>query len=131
MITVAALEGYLRDSLGDQHFLALYTTLPPGIERVYLPTGECEGQGYMPGGKQLQGARVIVDGNTAILTFDQVVWPNSTIKANGAIVYNRSKQNRTLAVIKFGKTINSINGMFRAAMPQATASEGLIRLSAE
>ncbi len=131
MLTLAALEGFLRDSLMDQHFIALYATLPPGIERTYLPTGEVDGPGYMPGGKQLQGGRVVVDGKTAILTFDQVVWPNSTIKANGAIVYNRSKQNRTLAVIKFGKPIASVNGLFRATMPPATAGEGLIRLTAE
>ena len=127
-MTPAALEGLLRDIVANDFWMALYAELPKEAWVAYTGRGEVAGQGYMAGGQKLTGNRVTVDRDTAILTFDTPVWNNSTLNVGGAIIYDRSRNNRTMVAIPFATRIVSRNGIFRGTMPPPTREEGIIRL---
>lgn len=116
---------------GDRYKIALYgpnAHLNPLVE-TYTTEGEVVGQGYERGGRPLRGYRCELDGATAVLGWtDTVAWPNATISAAGALVYNASKQNKALVVISFDGLVVSTNGPWEAPMPPCTATAGLIRI---
>jgi hypothetical protein len=48
-----------------------------------------------------------------------IVWPGSTIRARGALVYNFSRDNRAVAVLDFGAEVASTNDKFTVTLPLA------------
>jgi hypothetical protein len=56
-----------------------------------------------------------------------VSWPGASFIARGALIYNVTKSNKSVAVLDFGadKSFNSINNT--VAMPVNTATTALIR----
>ena len=70
---------------GDDYYVALYgsdATLSVYTE-TYTPAGEVKGQNYRAGGVRLSGMKCALDGVTACMTWDSVVWANATINARG------------------------------------------------
>lgn len=115
---------------GDKYMIALYrsdASLNTLIDE-YTSSGEVAGQGYISGGRQLRGYRCEVDGTSALLSWDSAVWPNATIHAKGALIYNASKRNRALAVIEFLQETVSTNGNFVVPMPPFTSATALVRI---
>lgn len=115
----------------DVYKVALYTSsavLNPMTE-FYTTQGEVSGKGYDRGGQRLKGYRVDLDGTTGILGWtDSVIWRNATIRARAALIYNASKQNRSLVVIDFSEDVVSTNGNWRLPMPPMTAADAVIKL---
>lgn len=116
----------------DQYRIALYTArahLGPWTP-TYTPDGEVEsGNGYQRGGQVLAGYQCGLDGDVAVLGWrEPVVWPNSTITAFGALIYNATKGNRALVVVDFSKPIVSTDGPYRLLMPPISAESALIRI---
>ena len=72
---------------------------------------------------------ISADGTTAIVDFADVTWPASTITARGALVYNASKANRSIAVLDFGSDKISTDGDFTVSMPAAAAATALLRFA--
>lgn len=120
----------IHDS-ADTFKMALYTsaaTLGTSTTQ-YTTSGEVVGTGYTAGGATLQGFNVTTSGTTAILDFTtDPSWPNATITARGALIYNSSKSNKAVYVLDFGSDITSTNGTFSVTLPTPDAANGLVRL---
>ena len=87
------------------------------------------GTNYTTGGNTLTNVAISVDGTTAIFDADNVTFPNATISAQAALLYNNSNANAAIAVLDFGGVKTSTNGTFELQFPTANASAGLIRIA--
>ncbi|HUW57620.1 MAG TPA: hypothetical protein VMZ92_13355 [Planctomycetota bacterium] len=115
---------------GDIYRMALYTADADLGEdtTTYTTRGEVFGPGYQAGGVALKDFRALLDGRTALLDWADPVWPNATLAARGALIYNFSKGNRAVVVIDFGQVFVSTNGSFTMTLPEPTAQTALIQV---
>lgn len=111
--------------------IALYTSLAnlSAATTAYTTTGEVVGVNYSAGGNTLTGAQVSLTGTTAFVTFANTSWPNSTITARGALIYNSSKSDKAIAVLDFGSDKNSASSTFTVQFPINTAADAIIRIA--
>lgn len=117
-------------STGDSFYAALYlstASLGP-TTTAYTTAGEVTGTGYTAGGTLLTSVTPTTSGTTAIITFANASWPNSTITARGALIYNASKSNKAVAVLDFGSDKVSSNTTFLITFPAATADNSVLRI---
>lgn len=112
---------------------ALYTNAATldATTSVYITGNEVSASGtnYTTGGNTLTNVAISVDGTTAIFDADNVTFPNATISAQAALLYNNSNANAAIAVLDFGGVKTSTNGTFELQFPTANASAGLIRIA--
>jgi hypothetical protein len=112
---------------------ALYTNAATldATTSVYITSDEVSDSGtnYTIGGNTLTNVAISVDGTTAIFDADNVTFPNATISAQAALLYNNSNANAAIAVLDFGGVKTSTNGTFELQFPTANASAGLIRIA--
>jgi hypothetical protein len=92
-------------------------------------TDEATGTNYPAGGNTLANASITLDGDTAIVDFDDTAFLSATVSADGAIIYNSSKANRAIAIIDFGGTVTSTAGDFTIQFPVAAAATAIIALT--
>lgn len=122
----------LESQKDDVFMLALFTelaSLGPMVLSYSNQEGEVStGNGYVKGGKQLSGFRVGLQGAVAFLSFSDVLWEKSTIRARGALVYNKTRGNQAVSVIDFGKDVVSTNGPFVVPFPMHDAEHAFIAL---
>ena len=120
----------------DTFKIALYTgaaNINAGTT-AYTASGEVVGAGYTAGGKTLVISTSPTSGNnnqnvpTAYISFANINWPGSTFTARGALIYNASKGNKSVAVLDFGsdKTVN--NNTFQITFPTADANSAIVRI---
>lgn len=111
--------------------MALYTAFSDigPTTTVYTTTNEVSGTGYTAGGALVTGATVAVDvqTGTVYVDFADVSWPGANFTARGALIYNVTRSNKSVAVLDFGsdKTFTSTNNT--VTMPANTATTALIR----
>jgi hypothetical protein len=112
-------------------YIALYdgfATLGPNTT-VYDPTNEVVGTGYTAGGKQLTGVTIGTSTNGVVyVNFDNVVWNPATFTTRGALIYNTTQSNASVAVLDFGADKTCTN-TFTVTMPANTESTALLRFS--
>jgi len=113
---------------------ALYTNAATlnATTSVYITADEVTGNvatNYTTGGNTLTNVAISVDGTTAIFDADNVTFPNATISAQAALLYNANNANSAIAVLDFGGIKTSTNGTFELQFPTANASAGLIRIA--
>ena len=96
---------------------------------AYATSNEVSGGNYTTGGNTLANVAISVDGTTAIFDADNVTFPNATISAQAALLYNNSSANAAIAVLDFGGVKTSTNGTFELQFPTANATAGLIRIA--
>ena len=102
---------------------------------AYTAAGEVVGTGYTAGGNTLTISTSPTSGNnnqnipTAYISFANVSWPGSTFTARGALIYNVTEGNKSVAVLDFGsdKTVN--NDTFQIIFPTADANSAIVRIS--
>ena len=119
----------IHNLLTDTIKIALYTALSdigPGTT-VYTTSNEVSGAGYVAGGETLLNAAITLSGTTACITFDNISWPGSGFTARGALIYNSSKADRSVAVLDFGSDKTSPN--FTITFPAATATSAVLRIA--
>jgi hypothetical protein len=120
-----------QNLLTDTLYMALYTGLSdigPNTT-AYTTTNEVVGTGYPAGGVVVTGAVLSTDANTGTVyvNFNNVSYPGANFTARGALIYNTSKSNKSVAVLDFGSdktfsaTINTVT------MPVNSATTALIR----
>jgi hypothetical protein len=121
----------IHDLLTDTIRIALYTALADLNESTttYSATNEVVGPGYTAGGNILTGASVSSSGKTAFVTFNNSTWTGASITCRGALIYNASKANRSIAVLNFGSDKIIVNGNFQIQFPPNTANSAIIRSS--
>jgi len=121
----------------DTFKIALYTsaaTLGPDTT-VYTTSDEVTGTGYTAGGKTLTINPSPATGlnNTAVPTafvsFDDISWTNATFTTAGALIYNSTEGNKSVAVLVFNtvKTVN--NDTFQIIFPTPDANSAIVRIS--
>ncbi len=122
-------EQYLaiHDFSNDVLKIALYTSSSTiGADTtVYTTTDEIAGAGYTAGGEVMTGVTVNTSGTTAYVDFADVVWTGS-LTARGALIYNSSKSNKSIAVLDFGADKTSAT-VFTIQMPANDSTNALLR----
>jgi len=112
--------------------IALYTSSATlnATTTVFTTTNEASGTGYASGGKSLTNVTPTnPSGTTAITDFGDKTWGTSTITARGALIYNSTQSNKSVAVLDFGSDKSSSAGDFTIQFPTADASNAIIRIA--
>ena len=113
--------------------IALYTNAATlnATTTAYTSTGEVVASGYTAGGQTLVISQIPTvgnSGNTAYLSFTNVVW-NGAITARGALIYlANGTTNPTVCVLDFGADKTS-SSTFTVQFPAVTNTSAIIRLS--
>jgi hypothetical protein len=110
--------------------IALYTALATLDENTteYTTTNEITGIGYTAGGENLSGVTVSTLGTVAYVSFDNVVWDPASFTARGALIYNSSVGNKSIAVLDFGSDKQTTT-KFTIEVPPDTATAAIIRIT--
>ena len=93
---------------------------------IYTTQNEVTGGGYTAGGVLLTGVTINSSGYTAYVSFNPVDF-NASVTARGALIYNASKGNKSIAVLNFGSDKTSTD--FTVTPPTNTATSAIIRSS--
>ena len=121
----------------NQFVIALYTgnaSLGPSTT-VYTTSNEVSGTGYSAGGKNLdidQSPTAALDIDqipTAFVSFKNVSWPSASFTARGALIYNSTSGDKSVAVLDFGADKTVVNQTFTVEFPSATANSAIVRIS--
>jgi hypothetical protein len=114
--------------------MALYTAFSDigPLTTVYTTSNEVTGTGYTAGGVTITGVTITTDttgpnAGTVYVDFNNVSWPGANFVARGALIYNTTRSNKTVAVLDFGsdKTFTTTNNP--VTMPVNSATTALIR----
>jgi hypothetical protein len=114
----------------DTFKIALYTanaTLNQDTT-AYTDVGEITGTGYTATGQELQNATVSSASGVAYISFDNISWTSASFTVRGALIYNSSKANRSVAVLDFGSD-KVTNSTFTITFPANTSTSAIIRSS--
>ena len=118
----------------DTLYMALYTAFADvgPLTTVYTAVNEVTGTGYVAGGVAVIGATLNIQTNgpsagTVYVNFDNVSWPGASFTARGALIYNVTQGNKSVAVLDFGadKTFSAVSNT--VVMPVNSATTALIR----
>lgn len=118
-------------------YIALYTGAASigASTTAYTSINEVVGTGYTAGGKVLVISSSPAAANatggvpTAYMSFATVSWPSSSFTARGALIYNATQGNKSVAVLDFGadKTVGSQT--FTITFPTADANSAIVRIA--
>jgi hypothetical protein len=114
----------------DTFKIALYTanaTLNQDTT-VYTTTGEITGTGYTAGGKALVAPTVNASDGTAYISFDNISWTSASFTVRGALIYNSSQDDKSVAVLDFGSD-KVTTSTFTITFPANTSTSAIIRSS--
>ena len=141
-ITQTLTDTFLQDCLdgaqnlgdgGDTLKIALYTSSATlgATTSAYSATNEVSGTGYTAGGATLSSQAVAFDSSNNVAFFDAAdpAFTTATITARGALIYNNTKSNASIAVLDFGSDFTSTAGTFTVQLPSAAHNTAIIRIS--
>ena len=114
----------------DVYKIALYTNAATldASTAVYTSVGEVVTTGYTATGETLVVSTVpVVTSNVSYWSFDDVSW-SGVITARGALIYNVTQSNKSVAVLDFGSDKTSVT-TFTVQFPVNDSSSALIRLN--
>ena len=117
----------------DTFKIALYTSSATldATTAAYTTSNEVPSTGnYSAGGNTLTVSQVPTStSTTAWLDFADTTWSNATITANGALIYNSTQADKSVAVLAFGGDQTSTAGDFSIFFPTADSSNAIIRIA--
>lgn len=116
----------------DVYKIALYTSSATldASTTAYTTSNEVVGTGYTAGGNTLTVSVVPTSsGTTAYLSFSNTSWTTATITARGALIYNSSNADKSVAVLDFGSDKTSTAGTFQINFPTAAAGTAIIQIA--
>jgi hypothetical protein len=103
---------------------------------VYTTSNEVpNGNGYTTGGNTLVISVSPTSGNntggipTAFASFNNSTWTNATFTCRGALVYNSTQGNKSVAVLDFGSDKTVSNDTFQIIFPTPDANSAIVRIS--
>lgn len=112
--------------------IALYTAFADINENTtaYSTTDEITGTGYTAGGQALSNVTVNSTSNGIVyVSFSNPTWNPAQFTARGALIYNTTRSNASIAVLDFGSDKTQAgNNTFTVTLPPDTASSALIRI---
>lgn len=121
----------------DTFKIALYTGLAnigPSTT-VYTTSNEVTGTGYVAGGNTLTISVTPTSGTnsqnvpTAYISFQNSTWAGATFTARGALIYNSTEGNKSVAVLDFGADKTVSNDTFQIIFPTPDANSAIVRIS--
>ena len=89
---------------------------------------EASGTNYSAGGSALTNVTPTSSGTTAFTDFVDLVFSNVTITTSGALIYNDTQGDKSVAVFNFGGDKTATAGDLTIIFPTADASNAIIRL---
>jgi hypothetical protein len=124
----------------DTFYIALYTSTATinattTAYSVGLTGQVANGNGYTTGGQELTISQTPTSGNnsssvpTAFISFANVSWPNATFTARGALIYNQTQSNKSVAVLDFGADKVITGDTFTITFPTPDANSAIVRIS--
>jgi hypothetical protein len=121
----------------DTFKIALYTAAAnlDATTAVYDTAGEVVGAGYTAGGNTLVISVTPVAANnlagmpTSYWSFANTTWSGATFTARGALIYNSTNGNRSVAVLDFGSDKTVSNTTFQIVFPTPDANSAIVRIS--
>jgi hypothetical protein len=121
----------------DTFKLALYTAAAnlDATTAVYTTDGEVVGAGYTAGGNTLVISVTPVAANnlagmpTSFWSFANTTWSGATFTARGALIYNSTEGNKSVAVLDFGADKTVSNTTFQIVFPTPDANSAIVRIS--
>ena len=119
----------LQDLTTDVLKMALYTGAASldADTTIYTTLNEVTGTGYTAGGNICSNVTLNTSGTTVYVSFDNVQWTGVSFTCRGALIYNTSKSNKSVALLNFGS--DKIAGPnFTVTLPANSANSALIRI---
>ena len=123
-----------QDIVTDTLYMALYTAFSDigQLTTEYTATNEVTGDGYTAGGVEVTGAVLSTQttgpaAGTVYVNFNNVSWPGANFTARGALIYNVTQSNKSVAVLDFGSDKIFSSTSNTVTMPENTATTALIR----
>jgi hypothetical protein len=118
----------------DVFKIALYTSSATldASTTAYTTSNEVSSSGtnYTAGGLTLTISQApTFTSTTAWLDFDDATFSSATITSNGALIYNATQGNKTVAVLAFGGDKTSTAGNFTIQFPAATSTTAILRIA--
>jgi hypothetical protein len=121
----------------DTFKLALYTAAAnlDATTAVYTTAGEVVGAGYTAGGNTLVinvtpvAANNLAGMPTSFWSFANTTWSGATFTARGALIYNATEGNKSVAVLDFGADKTVSNNTFQIVFPTPDANSAIVRIS--
>lgn len=120
----------VHDLTADVLKIALYSSdavLGPETT-VYSTANEITGTGYSAGGAVLLNVTVNGALQTGYASFDNPIWLATTFTTRGALIYNYTKGNKSIAVLNFGTDQTTLNQSFQIQLPANQPETAVIRL---
>lgn len=103
---------------------------------VYTTSNEVpNGSGYTTGGNTLVISQSPTSGTnqsavpTAFISFSNTSWTSASFTARGALIYNVTQGNKSIAVLDFGADKTVTNDTFQIIFPTADANSAIVRIS--
>jgi hypothetical protein len=121
----------IHDLIDDTIKIALFNANADLLASTtaYSTNQEVTGTGYTAGGNTLTGATVRSSGTTAYVSFDNTTWSSASFTCRGALIYNSSKANRSVAILNFGSDKIVANGTLTIEFPSNEVTSAIIRSS--
>jgi hypothetical protein len=121
----------IHDLIDDTIKIALFNANADLLASTtaYSTNQEVTGTGYTAGGNTLTGATVRSSGTTAYVSFDNTTWSSASFTCRGALIYNSSKANRSVAILNFGSDKIVANGTLTIEFPNNDVNSAIIRSS--
>ena len=119
----------VQDLSTDVLKMALYTGAASldDSTTVYTTLNEVTGTGYTAGGKLCSNVTINTLGTTVYVSFDNVQWTTVSFTCRGALIYNTSQGNKSIAILNFGS--DKLAGPnFTVTLPANSANSALIRI---
>ena len=116
----------------DTFKIALFTSTASlgAATTAYSTSNEVTGTGYVAGGNTLAVSQVPTStSTTSWLDFTDSTWSSATITANGALIYNSTNSDTSVAVLAFGGDKTSTSGDFTVIFPTADSTNAIIRIA--
>lgn len=111
-----------------------YANIGPATT-AYSTDNEISGTGYTAGGNTLVISQSPTSGSntqqipTAYVSFANSAWPSASFTARGALIYNSTQGNKSVAVLDFGSDKTVVNQTFTVVFPTPTANDAVVRIS--
>lgn len=118
-------------STGDVFKLALYTANADlgASTTAYTTAGEVSGTNYSAGGIILTNITPSFQGTTSYWSFQNATFTNVTLTTNGALIYNSTNGNRSVAVLNFGVNITKTAQDLVITFPVNDATNAVLRIA--